>query len=59
MEFIGPYFWLFAVLGGALILGLAIAFGMKRSAHATPREKAVTEAATRADYAEEDAERPD
>ncbi len=58
MEVLGPYWWLFATLGGAILLGLALAFGMKRNSERTSAEKARTEAATRREYAEEDAERP-
>jgi hypothetical protein len=59
MEILGPYLWLFAVLGGAVLLGAAIAYGMRRTARRSAAEQARTEAATRRDYAEEDAERPD
>jgi hypothetical protein len=59
MDFLGPYGWLFAVLGGAIILGLAIAWGMKRTGDRTAREVQVNEAGAREEYAREDAERPD
>ncbi|UYQ71420.1 hypothetical protein OF122_15400 [Pelagibacterium flavum] len=35
--------WLFAVLGGAVILGLVIAYGAIRSSKATPRQKDAAE----------------
>ncbi|WP_417580219.1 hypothetical protein [Pelagibacterium sp.] len=35
--------WLFAVLGGAVILGLVIAYGAFRSTKATPRQKDAAE----------------
>ncbi len=39
--------WLFAVLGGAILLGLAIAYGVFKSAKTSPREEQVGEQATR------------
>lgn len=42
-----PYPWLFAVLGGAIILGIVIAYGAFKSSKATPRQKAAGEQATR------------
>lgn len=35
--------WLFAVLGGAVILGLVIAYGAFRSSKATPRQEQAAE----------------
>ncbi|WP_421952458.1 hypothetical protein [Pelagibacterium sp.] len=35
--------WLFAVLGGAVILALVIAYGVIRSSKATPRQKEAAE----------------
>lgn len=55
MEFFGPYGWLFAVLGGAVLLGLGMAIGMYRSSRLTRGEAMRGEAATHATY--EDAER--
>ncbi|GHA31615.1 hypothetical protein GCM10007989_29600 [Devosia pacifica] len=57
MEFLGPYGWLIATLGGAIILGLAIAWGMRRSSQRTPQEKARTEAGVHEEYRKEDQER--
>jgi len=37
--------WLFAVLGGAVILGLVIAYGAIKSSKATPRQKETAERA--------------
>jgi hypothetical protein len=41
-------------VGGAIVLGLAIAFGIIRTGQRTAREKAVTESATRDLYRRED-----
>lgn len=38
-----PYPWLFAVLGGVIILGIAIAYGAYKSSKATPRQKDAAE----------------
>lgn len=38
-----PFPWLFAVLGGAIILGLVIAYGAFKSSKATPAQKARAE----------------
>ena len=48
--------WLLAVAGGALILGLAIAFGLKRAGSRTRAEKAVSDAGARRVYREADRE---
>jgi hypothetical protein len=57
MEFLGPYGWLFAIAGGVVLLGLFLAFGMRRTAQLTPREAAARDAATHKAYAEAEAER--
>lgn len=38
-----PYPWLFAVLGGAVILGIVLAYGAWKSSQATKRQKAAAE----------------
>ena len=58
MEQSGSYLWLIVVLGGAILLGAAIAYGMYRSRRRSLAEQIHTEAATRDEYAKEDAERP-
>jgi hypothetical protein len=45
--------WLFAVAGGALILGLAIAYGIMRGRKVTPREHASAERGARDIYKHE------
>lgn len=45
--------WAFVALGGIIILGIFIAYGMMRNKGRTPRERAVTEAATRDLYDKE------
>jgi hypothetical protein len=57
MEFFGPYGWLFATLGGAILLGIAIAYGMVHARRRNIRDRAVADAATREEYAEEERER--
>jgi len=57
MEFLGPYGWLFAIVGGVVLLGLFLAFGMRRTAQLTPTESAVRDAGTRQAYREAEAER--
>jgi hypothetical protein len=48
--------WLLAVAGGALILGIAIAIGLKRAGSRTRAEKAVSDAGARKVYREADRE---
>lgn len=57
MGFMGPEAWLFAILGGAILLGIAIAYGMKRSSKLTRGEVAQQEAATKREYQVEEADR--
>jgi hypothetical protein len=42
--------WFLAVVGGTIVLGIAIAYGMIRVGRRTPREKRRTEEATREIY---------
>lgn len=44
--------WIIA--GGAVLLGVAIAYGVLRNRTRTPRERAVSEAATRERYRQAD-----
>lgn len=39
--------WLFAILGGAVLLGLAIAYGMMKSSHASRRQRDAAERGAR------------
>lgn len=57
MEFFGPYGWLFATLGGAILLGIAIAYGMVHARRRSARDRAIADAATHEEYAEEEEER--
>ena len=41
-----PYPWLFAVLGGAIILGFVIAYGAYKSSRAKSRQKRAAQRAT-------------
>lgn len=45
--------WLFAVLGGAVLLGIGIAFGMSRAAHATRAQRQASEDGARRLYGKE------
>jgi hypothetical protein len=54
METSGPAFWLILLTVGVIVLGGAMAYGMMRNRQRSPREKAVTDAATRAEYQRED-----
>ncbi|HWJ86485.1 MAG TPA: hypothetical protein VNS12_00245 [Pelagibacterium sp.] len=47
------YLWLFAVLGGAIILGIALAVGANRSSHATRRQQDAGERGARELYHKE------
>lgn len=42
--------WFLAVVGGTIVLGIAIAYGMLRSGRRSPGEKRRTEAGTRDIY---------
>jgi hypothetical protein len=42
--------WFLAVVGGTIILGIAIAYGMTRASRRTPRERTRTEEGTRDIY---------
>ena len=42
--------WFLVVVGGTLVLGIAIAYGMMRGSRRPPREEQRTEAATRDIY---------
>lgn len=42
--------WLFAIVGGAIILGLAIAYGLIKSSQATRRQRAAGEQGARELY---------
>lgn len=57
MEFLGPYGWLFATLGGAILLGIVIAYGMVHARRRSIRDRSVADTATREEYAEEERER--
>jgi hypothetical protein len=48
------YQWLVVLVGGIIILGLVIAYAMKRSARTTPREELRGEAGARTIYRAED-----
>lgn len=50
METLHVWIW----FAGALLLGLALAYGISRNRTRTPRERAITEAATKERYRQED-----
>lgn len=45
--------WLVALVGGLVVLGLVIAYGMMRTNKSTARERALRDAGTREVYKEE------
>ena len=53
----GPSIWLILVTIGVVVLALAAVFGIMRNRQRTGTEKAITEAATRANYQAEDRNR--
>ena len=57
METTGPALWLIVLTLGAFALAAALAYGALRNRRRSPAEKAVTEAATRQEYRQEDEER--
>ena len=56
MADLGFFGWAFVVLGGMVILGLAIFYAEMRNKTRTPTEKAVTEVATHRLYEKEERE---
>lgn len=50
----GSWLWLFVVFGGAVVLGLAIAWGMARSGRLTAQQKMAREEGTQRVYDEEE-----
>lgn len=42
--------WLFAILGGAVLLGIAIAYGAMKSSHASRRQRDAAEEGARKMY---------
>ena len=54
MDISGQTFWLILLTLGVVVLAGAMAYGALRSRARTRREAAVTEAATRQEYARED-----
>jgi hypothetical protein len=50
MENLLAFPWLFAVAGGALILAIGMAYGMRRSRHLTASEQLRRDAGTRDIY---------
>ncbi|MCR6670707.1 hypothetical protein [Devosia ginsengisoli] len=50
----GPSFWLIVLTLGVVILGAAMAYGLYRNRQRSRAEKALTEAATHAEYERED-----
>ena len=53
----GTVLWMLAVVGGPVLLGLAIAYGLAFNKRRTPRQRAETERGTREVYDKEE-ERP-
>lgn len=53
----GPAMWLTVLTIGVVVLAAALVFGIMRNRQRTPTERAVSEAATKAEYAVEDKDR--
>lgn len=49
--------WLFAIVGGAVLLGIAIAYGAVKSSHASRRQRDAAEEGARKMYHKDDADR--
>jgi hypothetical protein len=49
-EWMTEYFWFFVVVGGPVILGIIIAYGMARRRRLTAAEKTARDRQTRAGY---------
>ena len=52
--FSSPWLWLVIVGGGALLIGLFMAYGQARTKNLTTGEKAARDAGTRQVYADDD-----
>lgn len=50
MPELGPIIWIIAILGGAIVLGGAIAYGMIQGRKVTPAEDFASEQKTREIY---------
>lgn len=60
MDFVtGPALWLIVLTVGVIVLGGAMAYGMRRNRDRTPSEKVTTEVETRRGYEEQDKNPPD
>lgn len=54
METSGQSLWLILLTLGVVVLGLAMAYGIRKNSQRSVTEKRVTEAATKREYARED-----
>ncbi|MVT00014.1 hypothetical protein [Devosia marina] len=60
MDFVtGPALWLVVLTVGVIVLGGAMAYGMRRNRDRTLSEKITTEVETRRGYEEQDKNPPD
>jgi hypothetical protein len=59
MENFDSFPWALVTVIGALVLGVALAYGMWVNTKRTPSQKRLTEAATKREYEEEERARPD
>lgn len=54
MDIVGTSPWVYVVIVGIAVLGIAIAYGMMRNKNRTAAERAASEAGTHAVYERED-----
>ena len=54
MDIVGPALWFIVLTVGVIVLGVAIAYGMRRNRDRTLSEKITTEVETRRGYEKQD-----
>ena len=59
MEIAGPTLWLIVLTIGVIVLGAAMAYGMRRNRDRTLSEKITTEVETRRGYEKQDKNEPE
>lgn len=59
MDIAGPALWLIVLTIGVIVLGVAMAYGMRRNRDPTLSEKITTEVETRRGYEKQDKNEPE
>ena len=59
MDIAGPALWLIVLTIGVIVLGVAMAYGMRRNRDRTLSEKITTEVETRHGYEKQDKNEPE